>query len=326
MAKPKSNSKKYLSSIRSASPKRIISFHNSIYDIINKFESSQKAPIHHQTHQHENGMLKTPAPYKKPSKKRSFSNKNDLNNCNVKFFSTIHVDDQLDLKLSTGNLSAIKMLDSISDNVIDNDDNEQCDNDDDVDDDQTDNHAEHVQENNAIETNETYDGIENIDDPIIYEYVPLESEVNERPTRLMRLRNFNIVRCQLNIVQRIIGILLSFPFLSSVNGAGLSTLTCAFFLPRFLCENLLYPVFRLILGTLYPAYASYKAVRNKDVKDYVSIFIVIVYVTLYHWNYQFVYLNALSTAQMDYVLDSFCIFHLLRNIHRHFPVLVPILL
>lgn len=32
--------------------------------------------------------------------------------------------------------------------------------------------------------------------------------------------------------------------------------------------------FRLVFGTLYPAYSSYKAVKSKDVKEYVSILFV----------------------------------------------------
>ena len=31
-----------------------------------------------------------------------------------------------------------------------------------------------------------------------------------------------------------------------------------------------YNSFRLVFGTLYPAYASYKAVKTKNVKEYVS--------------------------------------------------------
>ena len=32
----------------------------------------------------------------------------------------------------------------------------------------------------------------------------------------------------------------------------------------------IYHSFRLVFGTLYPAYASYKAVKTKNVKEYVS--------------------------------------------------------
>jgi hypothetical protein len=48
------------------------------------------------------------------------------------------------------------------------------------------------------------------------------------------------------------------------------TLATILFTPAFVANFFLYPCFRLLFGTLYPAYASYKAVRNKDVKAYVS--------------------------------------------------------
>ncbi|PBC28270.1 Receptor expression-enhancing protein [Apis cerana cerana] len=41
-------------------------------------------------------------------------------------------------------------------------------------------------------------------------------------------------------------------------------------MPRSLTYVLLYPIFRLVFGNLYPAYASYKAVRTKNVKEYVK--------------------------------------------------------
>lgn len=53
-------------------------------------------------------------------------------------------------------------------------------------------------------------------------------------------------------------------------GIGLVAALMTTALPQSFAYMLLYPVFRLVFGTLYPAYASYKAVRTKDVKEYVS--------------------------------------------------------
>lgn len=59
--------------------------------------------------------------------------------------------------------------------------------------------------------------------------------------------------------------------LLSLTGMGVTCLVAAFIMPRAIIHMILYPGFRLLFGTLYPAYRSYKAVRTKNVKEYVSI-------------------------------------------------------
>lgn len=56
---------------------------------------------------------------------------------------------------------------------------------------------------------------------------------------------------------------------SGAAGGIIFTALCLVFY-NVLTSLFVYPVFRLLFGTLYPAYASYKAVKTKNVKEYVS--------------------------------------------------------
>lgn len=77
---------------------------------------------------------------------------------------------------------------------------------------------------------------------------------------------------QRNRLLSILSLLRLFPLmpLLSTTGTGILVLFGTFILPRSIGENIMYPGFRLLFGTLYPGYASYKAIRTKNVKEYVS--------------------------------------------------------
>lgn len=96
-----------------------------------------------------------------------------------------------------------------------------------------------------------------------------------------------------------------------------------------LCVSLVsvfsYSVFRLVFGTLYPAYSSYKAVKSRDLKEYVSTCACI----FSRWQRHRVKVSLTvsisgsdPSGEMDDVLDNLCPVHDCGSIHRHVPSLV----
>lgn len=90
--------------------------------------------------------------------------------------------------------------------------------------------------------------------------------------------------------------------LTSWELAGVTLPGCLICLAFPRSAYLIVSLYRLVLGTLYPAYASYKAIRNKDVEEYVRF-------SCLPWKDSILRFILFFTGQVDDVLGRFRTLH-----------------
>jgi hypothetical protein len=79
------------------------------------------------------------------------------------------------------------------------------------------------------------------------------------------------VKQLLQRISMLLEMISKFPFpRMSVMSFGLTSLLAIFIAPRGFTEKVLYPGFKIIFTIIYPAYRSFKAVRNKNLKEYLK--------------------------------------------------------
>lgn len=99
----------------------------------------------------------------------------------------------------------------------------------------------------------------------------------DRSTVLMRRSTMSMsgakefVKQLLLRISALLEMISKFPFpRMSVMSFGLTSLIAVFLAPKSFTDRVLYPAFRLIFTIIYPAYRSFKAVRNKNLKEYLK--------------------------------------------------------
>lgn len=97
------------------------------------------------------------------------------------------------------------------------------------------------------------------------------STVYVRRTNVSMSGAKEFIKQLLHKISALLEMISKFPFpRMSVVSFGLTSLLAVFIAPRSFTERVLYPGFKIIFTIIYPAYRSFKAVRNKNLKEYLK--------------------------------------------------------
>jgi len=99
----------------------------------------------------------------------------------------------------------------------------------------------------------------------------IDSSVFVRRTNVSMSGAKEFIKQLLYRISALLEMISRFPFpRMSVMSFGLTSLLTVFIAPRSFTDKVLYPGFKILFTIIYPAYRSFKAVRNKNLKEYLK--------------------------------------------------------
>jgi hypothetical protein len=99
----------------------------------------------------------------------------------------------------------------------------------------------------------------------------IDSSVYVRRTNVSMSGAKEFIKQLLYRISALLEMISRFPFpRMSVMSFGLTSLLTVFIAPRSFTDKVLYPGFKILFTIIYPAYRSFKAVRNKNLKEYLK--------------------------------------------------------